>query len=41
MTFLAGIYGMNFDFMPELRRRWDCFTLTGVMTAVALGQLKY
>jgi magnesium transporter len=22
LTFIVGIYGMNFDFMPELRRRW-------------------
>jgi magnesium transporter len=22
LTFLVGVYGMNFDFMPELRSRW-------------------
>lgn len=22
LTFLAGVYGMNFDYMPELRMRW-------------------
>jgi len=22
LTFLVGVYGMNFDFMPELRARW-------------------
>ncbi|HEU4680228.1 MAG TPA: CorA family divalent cation transporter, partial [Gemmatimonadales bacterium] len=22
LTFIVGIYGMNFDFMPELRHRW-------------------
>lgn len=22
LTFIVGIYGMNFDFMPELRQRW-------------------
>jgi magnesium transporter len=22
LTFIVGIYGMNFDFMPELRERW-------------------
>ena len=22
LTFIAGIYGMNFDFMPELRQKW-------------------
>lgn len=22
LTFLAGIYGMNFEYMPELRWKW-------------------
>jgi magnesium transporter len=22
LTFIVGIYGMNFEFMPELRQRW-------------------
>ncbi|MGB5445192.1 MAG: CorA family divalent cation transporter, partial [Psychromonas sp.] len=22
LTFLTGIYGMNFDYMPELKWRW-------------------
>ena len=22
LTFIAGVYGMNFDYMPELRWRW-------------------
>lgn len=22
LTFIVGVYGMNFDFMPELRQRW-------------------
>ena len=22
LTFIVGIYGMNFQFMPELRQRW-------------------
>jgi magnesium transporter len=22
MTFLTGIYGMNFEYMPELKLRW-------------------
>ena len=22
LTFIVGVYGMNFDFMPELRLKW-------------------
>ncbi len=37
LTFLAGIYGMNFDNMPELHWRYGYFILWGVMVAVGLG----
>ncbi len=33
LTFLAGIYGMNFDYMPELRWRWAYPAVWGVMIA--------
>ncbi|MBW2560666.1 MAG: magnesium/cobalt transporter CorA [Deltaproteobacteria bacterium] len=39
LTFIAGIYGMNFEFMPELKVRWAYPTLWGVMVAVAVGLL--
>ena len=35
LTFIVGIYGMNFDFMPELRQRWGypaVMTGMGVVT---------
>ncbi len=35
LTFLAGIYGMNFEYMPELGWKYAYFTLLGVMFAVA------
>jgi magnesium transporter len=35
LTFLAGIYGMNFDFMPELHRPWSYPILLGIMGLVA------
>lgn len=35
LTFLAGIYGMNFRYMPELEWRWGYFALIGVMLAIA------
>jgi magnesium transporter len=31
LTFIAGIYGMNFDYMPELRERWGYPALLGFM----------
>ena len=39
LTLLAGIYGMNFENMPELRLRWGYFALLGVMATVAAGLL--
>jgi magnesium transporter len=39
LTLLAGIYGMNFDYMPELHWRWAYFAVLGVVVAVTLGAL--
>ena len=39
LTFIVGIYGMNFDHMPELRWRWGYFAVWGVMIAVSLTLL--
>ena len=39
LTFLAGIYGMNFEFMPELKWRGGYFTVLGVMIIVGLVML--
>ncbi|MBN2012866.1 magnesium/cobalt transporter CorA [candidate division KSB1 bacterium] len=36
LTFLAGIYGMNFDFMPELKWHWSYFVLWAAMIIVAI-----
>ncbi len=41
LTFLAGIYGMNFDFMPELKYRYSYFVLLGAMFLLFLGLLFY
>jgi len=35
LTFLAGIYGMNFEFMPELHKQWAYPILLALMAAVA------
>jgi magnesium transporter len=34
LTFIAGVYGMNFKFMPELEWWWGYFAVWGVMVAV-------
>jgi magnesium transporter len=36
LTFIAGVYGMNFDNMPELRTRSGYFVCLGVMGTVAI-----
>jgi magnesium transporter len=38
ITFIAGVYGMNFDYMPELHWRYGYFGALALMlgTAVAL-----
>ncbi|MEO8162697.1 MAG: CorA family divalent cation transporter, partial [Ilumatobacteraceae bacterium] len=33
-TMVAGIYGMNFDHMPELRWRYGYFIVVGFLVAV-------
>jgi magnesium transporter len=41
LSFIAGFYGMNFDYMPELRHPWGYFVVIGVMLAVAAGMLGF
>ncbi|MBU0477013.1 magnesium/cobalt transporter CorA [bacterium] len=41
LTFIAGVYGMNFEFMPELKMKWGYFTLLGFMAVVGFGMLFY
>ncbi|MFP4473115.1 MAG: magnesium/cobalt transporter CorA [Candidatus Omnitrophota bacterium] len=41
LTFIAGIYGMNFEYMPELRWRWGYFMVLGFMALVGLGLIAY
>ncbi|MFE6285210.1 magnesium/cobalt transporter CorA [Streptomyces sp. NPDC057877] len=36
-TMVAGIYGMNFDHMPELRWMWSYPVLLGVLAAMEVG----
>lgn len=41
LTFLVGVYGMNFEHMPELKWRWGYAAVWGGMVALALGMLVY
>jgi len=39
LSFLAGLYGMNFEVMPELHWRHGYFILLGLMALLAVGML--
>jgi len=41
LTFLAGIYGMNFENMPELQKQWAYPALLVLMTLTAGGMVLY
>jgi magnesium transporter len=36
-TAIAGIYGMNFDIMPELRWKYGYYAIVGVMATICLS----
>ena len=41
LSFVAGLYGMNFAFMPELQWRFGYFAILGVMFTIGVGMLLY
>jgi magnesium transporter len=41
LTFIAGIYGMNFDNMPELHARWGYFACLVLMAVVFVAMLVF
>jgi magnesium transporter len=41
LTLIAGIYGMNFKYMPELEQPWGYPAVWGVMLAIAIVMLIY
>ena len=41
LTFLAGIYGMNFEYMPELQYKFSYPVLLIVMSILIIGMLIY
>jgi magnesium transporter len=41
LSFIASLYGMNFDNMPELHSRYGYFFVLGVMFVAMVGMLTY
>ncbi len=41
LTFVAGIYGTNFDYLPELHFKYAYFVMLGVMAIIAAGMLYF
>ncbi|MHB8053707.1 MAG: magnesium/cobalt transporter CorA [Candidatus Aminicenantales bacterium] len=41
LTFIAGVYGMNFRFMPEIEWRYGYFLVLGLMIIVGLGLVRF
>ncbi|MCA0154212.1 magnesium/cobalt transporter CorA [Winogradskyella vincentii] len=41
LTFIAGIYGMNFDNIPELHYKYSYYILWGIMIMLFLGMIYY
>jgi magnesium transporter len=41
LTFLAGIYGMNFEYMPELKWKWGYPTIWSLFIAIPVVLLVY
>ncbi len=41
LTFIVGVYGMNFDYMPELRWQYGYYGVWSIMILVIMGMMKY
>lgn len=41
LTFLAGVYGMNFENIPELKFKYGYFVLWGIMIVIFIALLYY
>jgi len=41
LTFIVGVYGMNFDVMPELRYKYSYFIVLGAMFILVLAMVYY
>ncbi len=41
LTFIVGVYGMNFEYMPELHSHWGYPTVWAVMILMTVGMVMY
>jgi magnesium transporter len=41
LTFIVGVYGMNFEHMPELKWEWGYPLVLGVMVVIAIAMLGF
>jgi magnesium transporter len=41
LTFIVGVYGMNFEFMPELHSKWGYPVVWGVMILMTVSMVGY
>lgn len=41
LTFIVGVYGMNFEYMPELKKPYGYYSVWAVMIVIAVGMLFY
>ena len=41
LTFITGIYGMNFSYMPETEWHYGFYAVLGLCATLAIGMLFY
>jgi magnesium transporter len=41
LSFFAGVYGMNFEYMPELEWHYGYFAVLSAMSLIGLGMAIY
>lgn len=41
LTFIAGVYGMNFEYLPEKEWHYGYFMVLGLMVLIVIGMLLY
>ena len=41
LTFIAGVYGMNFRYMPELGWKYGCPAAPGIMAGIGIAMALY
>lgn len=41
LSFISGVYGMNFEFMPELHSKWGYPIVLGFMALISAGMIYY